>query len=552
VRRIAGLLIVGIFVAPAHPTAAAAVPAASASASAAAGTLSTARDLVVDVPHAVTFASGYGDRGQGRVEVSDLDANPLAELTIASPEAMTMTADGTAVLVAQGDAASITSIDAATLAVTTIPLTPAYCPVDIAMVDGEAWIVSRCFGADSLAVVDIATGSVTPVTTDLDLDADEVQLSASPQLPGSVFVVKSSLNTVLTALTVTVTPPVGGVGPNSYSATVARQQVMRGTAEDISMAPDGSEIAIVGGLESIDRYSTSDLSLVGRRKRSGFTPTNVALGDGGRRVEVYNRNEEGSAQLILADGSVARTWSLSKGTGLYNMFGEVGLVGEDVLALQYRSFRWTLHRLPLRFDSTLSLSSKKVVGFRETFVLGVRRTGTSARKVTITATPADQPARVVGTIRLDQTGRGQLKLAATRNTKFTASVEGDATHLPASKVRRVQVRGPAHFRIAGHHRVIDGYVRLGARETATLVTEIPRSQIDSCAYVTIQYKTSGTWRYLAGTDCMPLPESRVVKVKFRAFDYQFARGKPLRMRSAWYGDAWYAGSQSKWTYARFG
>ena len=381
----------------------------------------------------------------------------------------------------------------------------------------------------------------------------KLSFSASPQLPGSVFVVASDPRIVITALKVTVTPPVGGTGASGYSATIERQKVISGgPAEDISMAPDGSQVALVRGPWSIDRYSTSDLSLVGRRTRSGFTPISVALGEGGQRVEVYNKNEEGSAQLILADGSVARTWSLSKGRGLYHMFGAVGLTGEDVLALQYRSAKWTLHRLPVRFASTLSLTSKKVVGFRKAFVLGVRRIGTSARKVTITAKPADRDPRVVGTIRLDKTGRGKLKVTAARNTKFTATVIGDSTHLPASKVRRVHVRGPAHFRIAGDHRVVGGYVRLRARETATLVTAIPRSQVGSCAYVTIQYKSSGKWRLLAGTDCMELPESRVVKAKFRAYDYRFARDKPLRMRSDWSGDAWYAGSQSKWTYARFG
>ena len=81
----------------------------------------------------------------------------------------------------------------------------------------------------------------------------------------------------------------------------------------------------------------------------------------------------------------------------------------------------------LKLDSTLSLSSKKVVGYRETFVLAVRRTGTSARKVTITAKPVDRAERVVGTIRLNKAGRGELKVSANRTTRFTASVGGDAT-----------------------------------------------------------------------------------------------------------------------------
>lgn len=84
------------------------------------------------------------------------------------------------------------------------------------------------------------------------------------------------------------------------------------------------------------------------------------------------------------------------------------------------------------------------------------------------------------------------------------------------------------------------------------MTKIPRSQVGSCAYVTIQYKTSGRWRLLAGTDCMELPSTRVVKATFRAYDYRFARGKAIRMRGHWSGDAWYAGGQSPWTYARFG
>jgi hypothetical protein len=414
-------------------------------------------------------------------------------------------------------------------------------------------MVSSCGSYPQIYVVDPVAGSVTPVSTDLSPKAGHDQrLYASPNLPGTVIVLDWTDTTqTVSALTVTATPD--GAGGNLYSAATRNAITMDVAVNpDVTLSPDGSQLALVRGWESIDRYSTTDLSLLGRRHPYGRYPTSVALRGDGWRVETYLSGGVGTAQLIRPDGSVARAWTLKKGSSLQHYFGSVAFAGKEILAFQTNGSGWSLNVLPIKLDSTLQLTGQRYVGLGKSAILKVHRTGTSKKSVTISAKPYGSAERVIGHVRLNARGNGQLKVKVTRNTTFTASVAGDADYQPASDSRLVQVPGAVKFHIAGKHPVVGGYTRFPRNGTATLVAEVPHSLVGSCASIVIQHKVSGPWRTFAATDCIELPKSRTVWAKFKASQFLGGAGYPLRMRGEWNGDAKFAGAHSGWTYARFG
>ncbi|MFL6158956.1 MAG: hypothetical protein ACJ72D_22945 [Marmoricola sp.] len=471
-------------------------------------------DTVVDGAHGRVFVSG------GALATADLTGTPTGAVAgISAAKQMTLTPDGSQLVVANADGLAVVDAATATL-VRTISTGPSSCPNAVATAAGKVFFTyGDCDGGTpGLGAVDLTDDAVTK---NIATGAVVVQGSTGSTQSVVLKSVAAAPNTLalLAGTTLAVLDATGGVTP-SVSVRVSKTANLSGAS--LAMSPDGTAVVAAVGTSTQRAFATSDLSTVRDYTSVGRSASSFRA-DGRLAVpgdDVVTFNPDGTKQATLEFFS--SPWNVANRGLAYGSERLYAVLtnssgGEPVSELVVA---------PVGPAATLSITTDHTkYDYRATATVTINLSSpTHSRTVSLSARTYGQASRWIKTAAVSSSTRTlTVKVSGlTRNTVFTAKFAGDDVYAPATASRSVNVRVKLVILTASTSS-IDGYHRLHPSPYPSVTFQVYPSHPNQCLRISGFLLVHGTWRYLGwGTDgCVKTDsKSRLVErlVGFRKGD----------------------------------
>jgi hypothetical protein len=495
------------------------------------------RALVVDQQHGHVFIS----QGTSSVIVTDLQGTKVGTITgLDGADGMTLSDDGSELFVALSEADAVAEIDTAdpfgANAVTTFPIAPNSCPLDVAYSSGIVWVPATCDGQwTTLYSLDPSDGSVVNQSVSWRYNPREI---ASPALPNTIFAGDQGLSPQsLYEYTTT-----GGKTP---TITLANSDWDTGYATRFAVESDGQHVVTGSG----ERYTTSNLSPAGTYSTQGSANA-VALRASDNLLAL---GEQSGFSLFKAGSTNA--WSKYRFTTFPQVvdgglaFGATNLYAVMTNGTGYRLRVITpAQHLPARVSisaSHLHLRYREPVTVTASLGAGDRSAG-----VAIYSVSADSISRhLLAQGHFDRHGHFQTTARLTKTSQLIAVVQAAGKYDTASATRRVTVAADIKtrfLRASGHS---GRYTLFHPTKNAYLLGKVVPDHLAGCETFHVQFHAQGHWGYDAVTPCVSL------QVQSEAIGYVKGDprlvGIPIRMRAQWAGDSVNTKKNSPWRYCKF-
>jgi len=472
--------------------------------------------MVVDQAHGKVFVSGT------TVAVVNLSGALLGTIDgITNPGRMTLSADGTQLLVLDGHAIKVVAPASATV-IDTVPLGDAVCPEQLAPASGKVFFgyytcSSSTSHADQLGAVDLATGVVTTGLLALPWG----QLAAIPGQPNALAGVASG--------SVVLIDTTGGLVPTATERTsVSSPDTFGGMA----VAPDGSRLVVRSygfGFKGFKALSTTDLSEVGSYPVTSVyspVPYSVAIRADGMLAMTYEESGYDYVRIYNPGSStpfVNRSYSYPYGPPQLIGFGTTFLYGVHQSGT---GETWDLSVYTPGPRAKLTLTTSRThYAWLSDVTLQVRLSSpTKSRKVSIFGTPEGGTERLLTSGYVDSAGR----LNVTRhdlkiNTTFRAAFASDGVYDSASASRTISIAGKVTLTSRSTSRS-GWYHRLPASPTPYLLGKAYAGSRTGFVEVIGQRQVSGAWHRF-DLIRIPVHHSRTFSVAI----YGFKRGDKIRV-----------------------
>lgn len=471
------------------------------------------RDIVVDQDHGRVFLSG------GSVVVADLDGTLTGSIDgITGARQMALTADGGALVVANGD--GLTVVDPATATVVrTIETGPGSCPDAIAPAAGKMFFsYGACAaGPDAIGAVDLETDVVSTglhvIGSRGYVDLDSVP--AAPNLLAATLEGDPYLYTVTGGETPALTPRAAG-----------------GFAEFIALNPAGTRFFMGAESSPWQERSTSDLSVV-RSVSSESHHTAAVRGDGLVGIGGVSNSVD---VAFFKPGAKTPTRTVEFGSGTASggspYLQRGGLAFGDKLAYAVTG---NLSGGALRLRTIVPGAAPSLVVTSDKYAYSLGSTATVAatlgttdtlRTVSIYATSAGGKQRLIKTAPVSPTS-GKLVVKVpnmTRNTWFVATFAGDDDNAPTSARKHVKVR--ATIKLSSVSTSMSGmYHRLKASPAPIVSGQVSPANPGRCVRATGQRLVGSTWKTIGVSTCLRTTSTSRFGVKLIGFP----KGTKLRV-----------------------
>jgi hypothetical protein len=495
------------------------------------------RALVVDQQHGHVFIS----QGTSSVIVTDLQGTKVGTLTgLDGADGMTLSDDGSELFVALSQADAVAEIDTSdpfgTNAVTTFPIAPNSCPLDVAYSSGIVWVPATCDGQwTTLYSLNPSDGSVVSQSVAWRYDPRE---TASPALPNTIFAGDQGLS----PQSVYEYTTTGGTTP---TITLANSDWDTGYATRFAVESDGQHVVTGSG----ERYSTSNLSHAGTYARQSFANA-VALR---ASDDLLALGEQNGFTLFKAGSTNA--WSKYRFTTYPQVvdgglaFGTTNLYAVMTNGTGYRLRVVTpAQHLPARVSvgaSHLHLRYRQPVTVTASLGTGDRSAG-----VAIYSVSADSTTRhLLAQGHFDGHGHFQTTARLTKTSQLIAVVQAAGKYDSATATRRVTVAADIQTRFLRANGHAGRYTLFHPKKNAYLLGKVLPDHLTGCETFHVQFHVQGHWGYDAFTPCASL------QVQSEAIGYVQGDprlvGIPIRMRAQWGGDSVNTKKNSPWRYCKF-
>lgn len=471
-------------------------------------------DVVVDEAHGRVFVSG------GAVVTTDLTGTKTGAVAgVSGARQMTLTPDGTQLVVARTDGISVVDPATATL-LRTIPTGAGSCPGAVTPAAGRIFFsYGDCEGGTpGLGAVDLADDTVTMgidtgdvVVASAELSNIPVMLRSVPAAPGTVFLAAGNTVAVLDVLE--------GEQP---AVTVRASKTFTNVPKDVALNPAGTEVVAVGEGKGVSAFSTADLAHL---RSYGATTTYASdFRADGRLAVNLTSNQLG----IYAPGSTKQT-RISIGSRL-----DVADRGMDYGAVRlYAAVRsldtdgLSVMLLPVGPTPSLTITTdKSAYNYRATATVTIKLgTPTLTRTVSLYARPYGRDLRLVKTAAVGASSRTLVVKVPylTYNTTFLVRFPGDSATAPASATRSVKVRAKVVITSASTSTV-NGFHRLDNNPAPVLTFTVYPHHPYQCLRIFGSLLVNGTWQDISGgsfSSCVRTTSKSRLAIKligFRAGD----------------------------------
>jgi len=471
--------------------------------------LAGASDIVVDEVHGHLFIS----EGTDALLVTDLSGRTVRELTgVVGAEQLVIDPGRGVVYVARRAATAISVIDTDDLSVSSFT-TPGRCPSTLAPAGDVVWFTSYCAYGDeangSLNAVDLGTGDVTEVTTDLTYE--QAAVVSSPGRPGFLVVYDRLRNpSYITGYQASV----DSGGPRLTQVSRVKREMMI----DARISPDGSSVVFNESWAGAIKLSLPDLGFLGEYQLGFLSdgmspnyPNPIAFRDDGALV---------LGMRWFRPGRYQPTNDLDFGKGYHQRYAGAW-AGDHFYALvgnPYTDDGRTDYALAVarpRYPSTVSIRAsrqKVTVGNKVTLDLSLDRPlPGSPRAVVVRALAPDGTPRFVARRDVGADG-ASIDVAPRRNTVYEASYAGNDLTSPAFDSTNVGVRSKVEVALVSDvtRRKGIAYARSGSTiwySVRTAAFRTPR-----CVEVTLAVRPAVDWDFYDPTVCVPLGRDGRVQV----------------------------------------
>lgn len=495
-------------------------------------------DLVLDEAHGHVFIS----QGSDKIVVTDLNGKPLAPITgLPESRGMSLDEDGSTLWVAVGGADEVAAIDTTTLEVTTFPIGANTCPVELALTSGLVWVYAGCYyDSGTIFALDPATGSVTPVTDD---NAPRPYLTASPELPGRMFLVaRGSSPQTIVEYDVTGLPT-----PSLTVHASHRLNTKLGTADNLMVMPGGA--SIVTGYGKV--FNTSNLGLVSQYTPRFYGSAVARRADG----TMSFGGGDGLTVMKPASSSTFRNYLMyDRSVGVGGMAWGTTKLYAVTHGRDYPSEPYRLRVITPRRKSSITVttpSTRYRLGDRVP-VTATLVGGATHGKVAIYANtfPYDGPRVLVASGLVDSNGRFATHYRAQRRTRFSVSYAGDAsTEGSANRSHEVFVRAAVDTTMSRYRSRRGSAYVYKATDTAIMKVKVRPDHGGECVTLEVMLRFGGDWQWGRGIGCLTLSSHSVARVGLRGSRDLVKH--PVRLRVKYRGDLTNLGTQTPWTYVTF-
>ena len=505
--------------------------------------LSSFSDMVVDQVHGHVFVSG------GAVKVAGLDGAVTGTISgITSARGMALTADGSQLVVANGD--GLTVVDATTATVLrTISTGAGTCPGSVTPASGLIFFTSGdCSGGTpGLGAVDLSTDTVTSGLAPAGVSAASAQITSVATKPDMVV---GFFDGDLAVLDTT-----GGATP---AATVhaSTSTLANSNPQDLALTPDGTQVVTAsGGVYRHQVFATSDLSQVGEYATTSY-PNAVAIRSDGQVATGIAGYYDPDIWIFPA-GATSPTQKVDYGVvgnpgdsrelqtrglayGATNVYAVTGDVYGDVLTLRSVSLGPTPSMSVTTSASSLAYGKSVTVTAR-------LLSPTHDRHVSIYATGVGASRHLLKTGTVDSSGRLSVTTALTRTTSLSAVFAGDDAYASRTVARSVSVHGRTVLTTASTKRSGSYHLFRGGTHP-TISARVYSPNPGRCIAFVGQRYYSGAWRTFDSVSCLKLDSSSRQAVQLVG---SFPAGTKVRVGGTFKGGTVNTSSPQAWTYVAF-
>jgi hypothetical protein len=412
--------------------------------------------MVVDSAHGHLFISQ--DSKFGSVEVYDFSGNPVAEIPAgAYVRGITLSPDGsTLYAAAMGE---VSAISTATLQETVFyPLEPNETAVNVAVQSGKLWVSYTTLNSNTANIGDFDLSAVSktfeaqPAMGSWPYNAPK--LAADPGEHG-VLVASDSLNGTPVATFDTGTDPVTPLAAQTYINSCS-------WGSQLAVLANGTRFAVACQALFPSLYDTANLTARVGSFQIDYGDSAIALAASHDGYVAAGSQQGGVFVFGSAGGAAISFHPLD--SSLYLATSGLGWSADDselfAVAQPKSTGSWVLQVIPnptvptpvVPVKTSLSIGTATgatTSGYgKKVQVFALLGHTFADRKVTISVTPAGEPAQLLFAGNVESYGGISVVHSLTRTSTFTVGYAGDAHNLPAAAAITVSVT--AHVAAALH------------------------------------------------------------------------------------------------------
>jgi hypothetical protein len=418
--------------------------------------------MVVDSAHGHLFISQ--DSKFGSVEVYDFSGNPVAEIPAgAYVRGITLSPDGsTLYAAAMGE---VSAISTATLQETVFyPLEPNETAVNVAVQSGKLWVSYTTLNSNTANIGDFDLSAVSktfeaqPAMGSWPYNAPK--LAADPGEHG-VLVASDSLNGTPVATFDTGTDPVTPLAAQTYINSCS-------WGSQLAVLANGTRFAVACQALFPSLYDTANLTARVGSFQIDYGDSAIALAASHDGYVAAGSQQGGVFVFGSAGGAAISFHPLD--SSLYLATSGLGWSADDselfAVAQPKSTGSWVLQVIPnptvptpvVPVKTSLSIGTATgatTSGYgKKVQVFALLGHTFADRKVTISVTPAGEPAQLLFAGNVESYGGISVVHSLTRTSTFTVGYAGDAHNLPASAGQEAARGGPGRAEQARRMRQV--------------------------------------------------------------------------------------------------